>query len=159
MDIPPLSEHHQKLAKLTGSWQGTEKMPPSEWVPQGAACEVTTTSRLDLNGFVVITDYQQSNAGETTYAGHGVYSIDRDTNGLLLHWFDSMGSPAELFFGQWHDDVLVLESKNSVGHNMRLTHDYSIAGSLSSSGEMSQDGNSWVPMFQGTYTRQNDQSL
>ncbi|MFT7618401.1 MAG: hypothetical protein ACI97A_002044 [Planctomycetota bacterium] len=65
-----------------------------------------------------------------------------------------MGSPPELFRGSWDGDVLTLESKNVIGHNMRLAHDFSEVGKLNTKGSISQDGQNWAPRFDGDYVRQ-----
>ncbi|MFT7618402.1 MAG: hypothetical protein ACI97A_002045 [Planctomycetota bacterium] len=85
MHMPSPNEHHQKLARVAGTWQGTEKMFPSDWTPGGSECEAITISRLDLADFIVITNYRQMREGQTTYAEHGVYSIEHQSQDVLLH--------------------------------------------------------------------------
>ena len=152
MDMPKLSADHKKLEKLAGIWKGTEKMYPSAWDPKGGEAQAITHSRLALGGFAVVGDYEQTRGGTCTYQGHAVYTWDAQAKQVVLHWFDSMGQGADEFRGTWTGDRLVLQSKNHMGH-WRMTSDYSKAGTLTSGMEMSQDGKTWVKLFDGTYRR------
>src|SRR5713226_4309823 len=70
------TEQHRKLEKLAGTWVGEEKMYPGPWDPKGGKAKSRQTARVDLDGFFVITDYQQERDGKTSYRGHGVYGYD-----------------------------------------------------------------------------------
>lgn len=152
MDTPTPNEHHQKLTSKAGTWKGTEHMHPSPWLPEGGDASSTATMRADLGGFVVVIDYEQQMGGQTTYQGHGVYTVDPQNHDVVLHWFDSMGGQHEEFRGRWEGQVLTLQSKNPMGH-MRLTYDYSQDGVLKNHADMSPDGKTWNRMFDGHLTR------
>ncbi len=153
MDMPKPGEAHQKLARLAGRWLGEETMFPSPWDPEGGTAQATTEARVALGGFGVVSDYEQRRGGQVTYSGHGVWMIDTQESGCLLHWFDSLGMGLEVFRGDWDGDVLKVQSRNPMGH-ARLTYDLSEVDALKVSMETSEDGETWRPMFRGAYTRQ-----
>ena len=77
MDMPKVTEHHQKLQTLVGEWKGEETIHPSPWDPKGRKGTSATKARMDLGGFYLITDYDQFGPdGQQTYKGHGVYGWD-----------------------------------------------------------------------------------
>ena len=152
MEMPKPTADHKQLEKLAGIWNGKETMHPSPWDPKGGEAEGTTLARLALDGFAVIADYEQSRGGKPTFSGHGVYTWDAAAGQVVLHWFDCMGQGSEEFRGSWDGDRLRLESRNPMGF-ARMTHDYSRAGTLTSRMEMSPDGETWTPLFDGRYQR------
>jgi Protein of unknown function (DUF1579) len=151
MSMPKPSEHHHRLEKLVGRWQGTETMYPSQWDPQGGTATGRNDSRLALDGFALITDYEQERDGVITFRGHGVMTWDGKEECYLLHWFDSMGSPPEIFRGNFEGDVL------TVGHggamHVRLIYDLTRDGVMGSAMEMSPDGTAWATLFTCDYRR------
>ncbi len=152
MDMPKPSPGHLRLEKLAGSWEGEENMHPSEWDPKGGTAVGRTNYRLALNGFSLISDYEQERDGVITYSGHGVLTFDPKDELYTLHWFDSMGSPPEVFTGCFDDDVLTL-AHGGPGMHARLTHDLSKPQYMRSRMEMSQDGDTWSTLFDGQYKR------
>ena len=153
MHMPSPNEHHQRLSRFEGTWRGKETMHPSQWDPNGGVSDAITTWRTDLGGFVSIVDYRQERDGQIAYAGHGVYTIDPQTNEVVLHWFDSMAGQHEEFRGTWDGDVLTMQSKNPMGF-MRLQYDFSQPCKMTNFGEMSQDGQTWSRMFDGVHESQ-----
>jgi hypothetical protein len=153
MEMPQLTDHHKKLEKLVGRWHGTETMHPSQWDPQGGTATGRNDSRLALKGFAVITDYEQERDGAITFSGHGVMTYDTNKACYVLHWFDSIGSPPEVFKGNFDGDVLTM-SHGGPGMHARLTYDFSREGILHSRMEMSQDGAEWATFFECDYERQ-----
>ncbi|MCA8975216.1 MAG: DUF1579 family protein [Planctomycetes bacterium] len=153
MECPQPNAEHRKLERLAGTWRGKETMHPSEWNPDGCIADGVTTSRMAIGGFGVVTDYEQSIGGNTTFSGHGVYTVDQSNNDVVLYWFDSMGTGCEEFRGGWDGDKLVLRSKSPMMGHMRMTYDFGTDGKLRSSMECSQDGAQWRGMFDGDYDR------
>ncbi len=153
MDMPKPTADHKRLEKLAGIWTGTETMYPSQWDPKGGPADATTHTRVALDGFAVISDYEQKRGGQRTYAGHGVWTWDGHRQQVVLHWFDSMGQGVDEFRGAWNGEVLQVASKNPVGH-WRMTYDFTTAGTMKSRMETSPDGVAWKPMFDGAYRRQ-----
>lgn len=152
MEMPTPGVGHQKMATLVGSWEGTETMHPSQWDPKGGTATGRLTYRRALNGFAVIGNYEQERNGVVSYAGHGVLTFDTDADHHVLHWFDSMGSPPEVFTGGFADGALTL-SHGGPGMHARLSYDLRQAGQLHSRMEMSQDGVTWSTLFDGRYKR------
>lgn len=152
MDMPKPSPEHLQLEKLAGSWEGEETMHPSQWDPKGGSATGRTTSRLALSGFALITDYEQERDGVVTYAGHGVYTFDPGEERYTLNWFDSMGSPPEIFVGRFEDEILTV-AHGGPGMHARLTHDLTDPENLLSKMEMSEDGATWNTLFDGSYRR------
>jgi hypothetical protein len=131
---------------------GEEKMPPSQWDPKGGIAAGRTKSWLALNGFALISDYEQERDGVITFTGHGVWSFDPKHDLYSLHWFDCMGSPPEVFLGRFDGDRLTV-AHGGPGMHARLTYDLADLKRMLSKMEMSQDGITWKTLFEGGYKR------
>ena len=59
MEMPRPSDGHRKLEKIANQWEGDETMHPSPWDPQGGKATGRIKSRVALNGFALIYDYEQ----------------------------------------------------------------------------------------------------
>ena len=150
MDMPSPVAGHRKLEALVGRWEGTETLYPSQWDPKGGEAQGVTTSRVALGGFALVSDYEQRRAGAVTFAGHAVYTFDAKSGDHTLHWFDSLGSPPEVFRGRFEGDVLTL-GHGGPGMHMRMRWDLTTPGRLRSGMEMSEDGKAWKKLFDGEY--------
>jgi hypothetical protein len=149
--MPKPTEHHDKLRRLVGRWTGTETMHPSQWDPNGGTATGRNDCRMALDGFAVITDYEQERDGVITFRGHGVTTYSPTEACYILYWFDSLGSPAEVFKGDFDGDVLTVSHG---GHmNARLVYDFSQAGIMRSRMYMSEDGDAWATLFECDYER------
>jgi len=93
IQVPELTEAHEKLKALVGTWRGTETIRPSPFDPKGGAALGIVSNRLALDGFAVIQDYEQQRDGRTNFRGHGIFRWDSNKNAYLLHWLDSVGGP------------------------------------------------------------------
>src|SRR5262249_1220777 len=153
MDMPKPTAAHRLLEKLAGTWQGEEKMYPSPWSPEGGMAQARIASRVALDGFAVIGDYQQSRHGTVTFCGHSVFTYHAFEKCYVLYWFDSMGMPANLFRGQFDGDKLTVTSTSPQGQS-RLQYEWPAPGQMRSRMEISQDGQKWNSLFEGTYRRQ-----
>ncbi len=153
MEMPKPTEHHRKLEKLVGRWRGTETMHPSPWDPKGGLATGRNDCRMALDGFATVTDYEQERDGKVTFKGHGVMTYDTTKSHYVLHWFDCMGSPPEIFTGQFEGEVLTV-SHGGPGMHARLVYDLSRPGVLRSKMEMSQDGAKWSTLFECDYHRE-----
>lgn len=151
MEMPKPTEHHRKLTKLVGQWQGEEKMYPSEWDPKGGVATGRQHARVSLDGFAVLADYEQERDGRITYMGHAVWTYDPKENCYLLHWFDSMGSPPEVFKGSFQGEVLTVSHGGRM--HARMTYDFSHGSTLKSKMEMSPDGKNWSTFFDAEYVK------
>lgn len=152
MDMPKPSPGHLLLNKLVGTWEGEETMHPSQWDPEGGVAFGRNHHTLSLNGFAVLTDYEQERDGTVTFTGHGVYTYDPEEDRYTLHWFDGLGSPPEVFEGGFEGDVLTL-AHGGPGMHARMTYDFSTPGTLQAKMEMSPDGQDWKVLFEATYQR------
>jgi hypothetical protein len=140
------------LEKLAGFWEGEETMHPSQWDPNGGVAIGRNKHELSLEGFALISDYEQERDGAITFTGHGVYTYDPEEERYFLHWFDCMGSPPEVFSGGFEGDVLTL-AHGGPGMHARMTYDLSTPGAMKSKMEMSSDGEDWRVLFEATYKR------
>lgn len=152
MEMPKPTTGHTKLEKLAGHWEGEETMHPSQWDPKGGTALGRNKNRLALNGFALINDYEQERDGRITFAGHGVMSFEPKSELYILHWFDCMGSPPEVFSGRFDGDRLTV-AHGGPGMHARLTYDLTDPEQMMSRMEMSRDGTKWNTLFEGRYKR------
>ncbi len=153
MEMPQPNENHRRLRALVGDWTGEETLHPSPWDPSGGSATSRVTSRLDLEGFFLITDYVEERGGEVTYRGHGVFGWDPAGNCYTMHWFDSMGSGAPApARGRWDGNRLVFEQATPTGHS-RYVYLFEAEGRYTFRIENSRDGREWKPIMEGRYTR------
>lgn len=152
MNMPVPSAGHRLLEKLSGTWEGEETMYPSQWDPKGGTATGRNQHKLSLGGFALISDYEQERDGAITFAGHGVYTYAPNEDRYYLHWFDSIGSPPEVFVGGFEGDVLTL-AHGGPGMHARMTYDLSASGVMKGKMEMSPDGAAWKVLFDGVYRR------
>lgn len=152
MEMPKPTDAHRTMHQFAGKWAGEEKMYPSMWDPQGGTAVARMDSRVGLEGFVVIGDYEQERGGCICFRGHSVFTYDDNRKCYAMYWFDSMMGKMEEFTGNFDGGKLVMTSKNPMGF-ARLTYTFPSEGALASKMEMSQDGQTWKTFFDGTYTR------
>jgi len=152
MNMPKAGPGHLKLEILAGAWEGEETMHPSQWDPEGGIALGRTMNHLDLNGFALISDYEQERNGVVTFTGHGVFSFNPENELYSLHWFDCMGSPPEVFTGRFDGDVLTL-AHGGPGMHASMTYDMSQAGQMRSKMEMSEDGSAWKTMYEAIFKK------
>jgi len=153
MEMPKPQEEHRRLQTLAGSWVGEEKIHPSPWDPKGGTATAKVESRMDLDGYHLITDYVESRGGQVSYRGHGVHGYDRNEKCYLMFWFDSIGevshAPAK---GKWEGNRLVYAHQTPMGHS-RYTYEFKGEGRYSFMIENSPDGKQWAPFMEAHYTR------
>jgi hypothetical protein len=152
MEMPKPSAGHSRLRTLAGHWEGEETMHPSQWDPKGGTAAGRTTSRMALNGFALISDYEQERGGVITFSGHGVMTFEPKSDLYTLTWFDCMGSPPEVFTGRFEGDRLTV-AHGGPGMHARLTYDVRDPERLLTRMEMSADGLTWNTLFDGRYER------
>jgi len=152
MDMPKPTDSHRKLERLAGAWRGTEVMHPSQWDPKGGTATGRSNARVILDGFALTIDYEQERDGTITFTGHGVVTYDASDKCYVMHWFDSMGSPAEVFRGNFDGDVLKLAYGGS-GMHMKMTYDLSRDRHMTNKMEMSMNGEDWKTLFDGDYEK------
>jgi hypothetical protein len=128
-------------------------MAPSQWDPAGGTAIGRNAIRSALDGFAIITDYEQERDGKITFRGHGVTTYDSATDRYVMHWIDVMSGPMmEVFTGTFDGDEMVL-TNNGQPMAARLTWNLSRQGTMHSRMEMSQDGVEWATLFEAEYER------
>jgi len=152
MQMPQPTDAHKKLETLVGEWVGTETMQPGPHMPEGGTAEGRVTNRLALGGMAVIQNYEQVGNGQVQYSGHGVFQYDSKTEQYTCAWFDCFGMPPNMFTGTFDGDVLKLQDSGASGQHMRCQWDTS-GGGLTFEMEGSQDGENWIKMMGGSYSR------
>lgn len=152
MEMPSIQEHHKKLKDLAGSWSGQETMHPSPWDPKGGTATGKIESRVDLDGFFLISDYLQERGGQVSYRGHGVYGWDPAERCYMMYWFDSIGIPGTAARGQWNGNTLSFEHRTPMGYS-RYVYVMERDGRYSFRIDNSQDGKNWSCFMEGTYNR------
>ena len=56
IQVPKLTQAHEKLKTLVGMWRGTETIHPSPFDKKGGQATGIVNNRLALDGFAVIQD-------------------------------------------------------------------------------------------------------
>lgn len=153
MEMPKPQEEHRRLQSLAGTWTGEETMHPSPWDPKGGTATGRIESRLDLDGFFLISDYVQECGGRPSYRGHGVLGYDTAERCYTMHWFDSMcATSAPPARGRWEGNVLTLEHRTPMGHS-RYVYTFEGEGRYAFRLENSQDGKQWATFMEARYRR------
>jgi hypothetical protein len=153
MEMPKPTDAHRKLEMLVGRWLGEERLFPSPWDPKGGTAIGRIDNRLALDGFIVVQDYEQERDGKINFRGHGVFSWDATQKCYVIHWFDSMGMPPNIFRGNFENNTLTMTSEDQQGHS-RVVFAFTENNKYSFSMEMSQDGKQWQTLMEGNYTRE-----
>jgi Protein of unknown function (DUF1579) len=150
--MPQPSPEHLKLHRLAGTWAGDEKLSPSPWGPGGPA-RGRITGRVAMDGFFVVSDYEEEKGGQVTFRGHSVFGWDQKREVVVWYWVDSMGMPPpQATTGGWDGDKLVFSQASPEGHS-RFTHEFQGGDRYLFRMEASQDGKSWSTMMEGDYRR------
>jgi len=154
MQVCEVLEQHKKITgAMAGTWNGDEKLYPSPWDSAGGAAKGRLSARVDLDGFFVITDYQQERGGAVTYRGHGVYGWDPNLACYTMNWFDSMGGGcATAARGTWAGNTLTFTQESPMGHG-RYTYTFESPMRMLFRIDMSQDGKNWAPFMESVFTK------
>ncbi len=150
MDMPKPAPEHAALNIFAGTWKGTETMPPSQWAPVASTAEGHIVNASALGGFAIVQDYVQKQGAQIRYQGHGVFTWEPQTREYRMYWFDSMGSPVNLFRGGPRGSVWTFESREERGIT-RSIWEFTSASSYRHKMEMSPDGQYWTVFMEGVY--------
>jgi len=153
MERPSASDALRKLADRNGTWAGPEEMAPSHWAPEGQTATGYRTTREALDGCAIIGDYRQEVDGSVVYEGHSVTLHDRDSDEYVMYWFDSFGSPVNVFRGRLEGEVLELWGPGPGGSQLRHRSELAAEGTIRQVSEMTEDGEVWTPVMRGEYRR------
>ena len=147
--MPTPGPAHEVLARMAGEWTGAETLLPSPFHPEEQKRNSTNSARM-LEGFFLVSDYEQRSGDEVTFRGHGVYSWDAATEEYTMYWFDSMGGAGGVARGKLEGDVLTFQSTSPMGHHR---YRYTLSdGGYRFEMAMSQDGEEWSTFMDGTYS-------
>jgi Protein of unknown function (DUF1579) len=153
MQMPKPDANHEKLHAMVGTWDGKEKMYPSPADPEGGESAGVVRAEMGLDGFFLISNYEQKRGEAVVFKGHGVYGYDSVAKKYTMHWFDTIGSdfgaPA---MGDWDGDTLTFVHKSHYGHG-RYTYEFIADGDYTFKMESSQDGEKWATIMDGTFRR------
>ncbi len=152
MPMPTLTDGHKNLEKFVGNWAGEEKIYPSPWDAEGGTAIARVQNQLSLHGFAVIQDYEQVRSGEANMRGHGVIVWNQEERNYEFHWFNSMGTPAAVFRGQFEGGVFTLNCPKPFPS--RTIFDFRDLDTYIFRLDISQDGTEWSPFMEGTYKKQ-----
>jgi len=102
-----------------------------------------------LEGFFVVSEYEQKAGDQVTFRGHGVYSWDREEEEYVMYWFDSMGGAGGVARGVLEGNVLTFRNTSPMGHHR---YRYTLgADEQTFEMAMSPDGEDWQPNMLGRY--------
>jgi hypothetical protein len=153
MPTPSLTEGHKNLEKFVGNWAGEEKIYPSQWDPEGGTAIGRVQNRLALHGFAVIQDYEQQHNNSNDMRGHGVIVWNQEERNYEFHWFNSMGTPATVFRGQFEAGIFTLTNQNP-NFLSRCIFDFRDPDTYLFELDTSPDGAEWTPFLKGKYKKQ-----
>jgi Protein of unknown function (DUF1579) len=89
---PEPTPTHRRLADLVGAWSGKESLAASPWSPGGTA-DGRHVFSASCGGMAVVQDYVEHRDGDVSLTGHGVLTVDPETDDVLWYWFDAIGFP------------------------------------------------------------------
>lgn len=149
---PKPGMHHERLYALVGRWEGEEELEPSPWGPGGPAVG-RFTNQVAVDGFFVVSDYEEEKDGEVVFRGHGVYGWDDIEKSYVLYWFDSMGlAPSRPARGSWVGDDLVFLLEQP-GGKVRYSHTFPEEGRYVFRLDSQRDGEVWRRVMEAAYRR------
>lgn len=155
MEMPKPGPRHAALEVFAGTWQGTDRLLPSQWTPEETVVEGRSVYRPALGGFAVTQDFLQSSGGAPTFEGHGVFRWDEAANTYRFYWFDSMGGTCEEFRGRAEGNVWTFVTENPNGH-VRSLWEFQAPDRYRHELAISQDGENWSVMMEGMYRKVGD---
>jgi hypothetical protein len=151
--MPQPSEEHKRLHAMAGSWTSEETIHTSPWDPNGGPAKGRSQARVALDGFVVVTDYEQERNGRVSYRGHGVYGYDVGQKKWFMQWLDNATpTAAPTIWGTFEGDVLAFQMQGPTGHH-RYVYKFAKDGEYLFSIETSKDGAAWTTFLDGRFTR------
>lgn len=150
--MPKPREEHRRLGTLAGEWSGPERLLPSPW-DEGGEATGRMNARLSVDGFFLLQDYEEERGGKVVFRGHGVMGYDAAARAYVWYWFDSLGAPpARPAKGQWEADTLTFLSEGGA-HRSRYTFRFEAPDRYSFRAEGSNDGVTWAPFIEASYSR------
>lgn len=149
MEMPKLTPQHTRLKALAGEFVSKETIHPMDGMPKGAEAASVTHSKMGLDGFALIQDYEQKIDGKIVFRGHGVMRYDTRSKKYELHWFDNMAGPVSVMRGDFKDNHLMLSGKDYDGRPMRLMYDLHKGGGYYFEVQMRNAARQWATVMEG----------
>lgn len=147
-----LTDVHHALHRLTGTWEGLERLFASPWAAESSATG-RVIFRPILGGTALLQEYQQTRAEGSLFELYGIWTVEIGTDTVLWHSFDSfVPTPEQPARGHWENDVLTMEKVTSRGkarHYLSTkgnTLDHSIA-------TVSLNDEEFQPFMETSYSR------
>ena len=152
MEMPQPNEKHKALEAFVGAWAGEEILYPSPFDPQEKTAHGRIEYRMTLDGFFLMSDYEEEVDGRPSYKGHGVYGYDAEQQCYTMHWFDSMGgSYQKPAVGDFDGTTMQYQNTTPQGE-ARYTHTLE-GDEYHFKIEVSEDGEMWTAFMSGIYQR------
>lgn len=148
-----LTASHHRLHQLAGVWHGDDQIINSGFNANYGNCQTVLTMRIALDGYIIIADAIQTRDGVEVYRTHRIFGWDERIQKYTLHHFDTDGlnfsTRAE---GDWIDSTLALIQSTPYGI-MRQEFTFTSTNSYNFEVSLSDYGEDWLLLAQGTYQR------
>jgi len=152
-EMPKPGPEHKRLHAMAGSWTSAETIHSSPWDPSGGPAKGRAESRVALDGFVVVTEYDQERNGKVAYRGHGVFGYDASQKKWFMQWNDNVTPTAATpVWGAFEGDVLTFQMQGPMGHS-RYVYSFAKDGTYAFAIESSKDGAKWTTFMDGKFTK------
>lgn len=150
------TEAHQQLTRPLGEWVGEVIIPSNPDLPEGAKAESRILSTWQLNGWKVVSEYEQTGLAETPYTAHRLYGWDPKQEKYTFYWFDSDGwDPGAPALGDWDGDTLQFTETTTMGPT-RFTYTFEGKDHYTLKVENSTNGQDWKLLFTEHFRRTGD---
>ena len=148
---------HDKLNFLVGQWNSHNVMLPGPW-GAGGQSEGTMSFRWGLGEMWIVYEYEGEMPVYGLYEGLGLLTYSAPEGKYITYWFDSWGSEAGLYSGQWTEDgktLYLFRERRWQGQAIfeRLGFAPNEDGSVTFSIAMSTDGHNYQESMISTYTK------
>jgi len=134
---------------MAGDYVTREIIHPFPGMPNGGKATSKTRSRMALNDFALLQDYEQKMHGRIMFRGHGILRYDLARKQYEMHWFDSLGGPDNVLKGDFDGKRLTLSGKDRDGQKIRLLYDLHRDGGYYFEMQMSPNGRRWETIMEG----------
>jgi hypothetical protein len=150
---PKPGPEHKNLAYFVGNWKTTGDLKPG---PMGPGGKFTGTDRIEwMPGGFFLVSHSKGSSSMGNWTGLSVYGYDAQKKAYTYDEFNSNGEVVHatgVFDGKvwtWSSDMTMGEK--SVKTHFILTETSPTAYTYKF--EMSEDGNNWAPVMDGTGTK------
>jgi hypothetical protein len=151
--MPKPGPEHKNLAYFAGNWKLTGDVKPG---PMGPGGKFTGTERIEwMPGGFFLVSHSQGASAMGKESGLAVYGYDPEKKVYTYDEFNSMGENVHAT-GTFDGKVWTWSSDSSMGGKPMKSH-YTLTQNSATAYtfklEVSQDGNNWAPMMDGSGTK------